>query len=444
MFGISGTGLGHYVPLVAYLGFWVMCLVSLGSRPLYGLYYSIPFLTYRSFRDHFNDYFMGEHILILLLLCVVAGALMRGKSLPKSSLYAGWLVLALYLYLSLWFGAAMGHAPLPLWLNDENFVIWKDFMTIPLVFVAAGLVVEDRKAIRTIVLITGITLLLIDRSSIMESMSHTWGRFDESKRDGGPLVYGSNLTGAYLADFALFCWGILSFVKRMKVRLIGYLLVAITLFATMYIFSRGAYLCVVAGTAVLGILKDRRLLVLIVVAILMWQTILPTAVQQRISMTTDDSGQLELSAQERVDLWHESWEVIKSNPILGTGFGTYVLIPHVHGLKDSHNVYVKITEETGIIGLGMTLSLLGGLMWLGFGLFRHAEDRLYKGIGLGLVLAVISCAVGNCFGDRWTYVEVSGPLWVLAAAAVRARVLGRAADGVNLEAVDSVEAASFA
>lgn len=28
-----GTGIGHYIPLVAYLGFWVMILVSLGDGP---------------------------------------------------------------------------------------------------------------------------------------------------------------------------------------------------------------------------------------------------------------------------------------------------------------------------------------------------------------------------------------------------------------------------
>jgi putative inorganic carbon (hco3(-)) transporter len=444
MFGSLGTGFGHYIPLLAYLGFWIMFIVSLGWRPLYGLYYSIPFLTYRSLRDHFNGLLMGEHVVIILLLCVVAGALMRGNRLPKSMLYAGWLTLAVYLYLSLWLGAAMGHADLPLWLNSRTFVIWKDYMTIPLVFVAAGLVVEDRKAIRMVVLIIGLTLFAIDRSSIMESMSRTWGRFDESKRDGGPLVFGSNLTGAYLAQSALFFWGFVQFPKRMKVRLSGYLLVVITLFAIMYTFSRGAYLCVVVGAAVLGILKDRRLLGLLIAAFLMWQTKLPTAVQQRISMTKDESGQLDLSAQERVDLWQESWAVIKSSPVLGAGFGMYALMPHVHGLKDSHNVYVKTTVETGVVGLGMTLILIGQLTWLAFGLFRHADDGLFKGLGLGLLLATIGCGVANCFGDRWTYVEVSGPLWVLAAAAARARVLCRTGGKLSVGAVDSVQEPSFA
>ena len=54
----------------------------------------------------------------------------------------------------------LSNAPAPLWLSDINFVTWKDYMVIPLVFVATGLVVEDRKAIRYVVFITAISLLL--------------------------------------------------------------------------------------------------------------------------------------------------------------------------------------------------------------------------------------------------------------------------------------------
>jgi len=40
-------------------------------------------------------------------------------------------------------------------------------------------------------------------------------------------------------------------------------LVAYTLFANMYTFSRGGYLAMLAGIFVLGILKDRKLLVIL-------------------------------------------------------------------------------------------------------------------------------------------------------------------------------------
>ena len=39
----------------------------------------------------------------------------------------------------------------------------------------------------------------------------------------------------------------------------------------------------------------------------------------------------------------------------------------------------------------------------------------FRGLGLGLVLAWCACIVSNCFGDRWTYLEITAPLWVLIA-----------------------------
>jgi len=415
-----GTGIGHFIPLIAYLGFWVMILVSLGGRPLLGLYYMIPFLPYRTMRDHFLDYPLGSNVLTILVFAVIIGALIQGKHLPKSRLYLVWLVMAVYLYLSLWIGTALGHAPAPLWLNDVNFVTWKDYVLIPLVFVAAGLVIEDRKAIRTVVLITAISLVFIDRSCLLESMSRTWSSFDEDKRGGGPLAYGSNQTAAFLAQFAMFFWGFTQFVKRKKMKLFGYVLVATTIFATMYTFSRGAYLAILFTVLVLGLLKDRKLLLVLTVFLLTWQTVVPTAVRERVTMTENSNGQLEASAQERVDLWSNAWNSIQRSPIVGNGFATFQLGEHVDNLKDTHNWYVKVMVETGIIGLSMALFLLQQMLALSYRLFRRATDPLYQGLGLGLLLAVCSCMVANLFGDRWTYLEITALLWVLVAAAARA------------------------
>jgi putative inorganic carbon (HCO3(-)) transporter len=432
-----GTGIGHYIPMVAYLGFWIMCLVSLGGRPLLGLYYMIPFLPYRTMRDHLLEYPLGSNVLTILVIAVILGALIHGRRLPKSKLYPIWLCFGIYLYFSMWIGTALGNAPAPLWLTDLNFVTWKDYMLIPLVFVAAGLVIEDRKAVRTVVLITAICLLFIDRSCILESMTRTWTNFDENKRGGGPLAYGSNQTAAFLAQFAMFFWGLALFLKRKKIKLLSYGLVAITLFATMYTFSRAAYIAVLVSVLVLGVVKDRKLLLVLGLFLVTWQAVVPTAVRERVNMTENSSGQLEASAESRVELWENAEKAIINSPIVGNGFATFQLGEHIDNLKDTHNWYVKILVETGFVGLIIAFFILQQMLALAYRLFKRATDPLYRGLGLGLLLATCSCIVANFFGDRWTYLEITAPLWVLVAAAIRATLLTESEPMTELAEIDS-------
>ena len=386
-------------------------------------------------RDHFLDWPLGEHLPLILVLAVIVGAILHGKRLPKSKLYIIWLVIGVYLYLSMWLGAALGNAPAPLSLSDLNFVTWKDYVVIPLVFVATSLVVEDRKAVRTVILITAITLLIIDRGCILEFRNHSLATFDESKRDVGPLGYGSNLTAAYLAMFVMFFWGFLQFIKSKKYKLLGYGLVAITLYATMYMFSRGGYVAVLVSVLVLSLLKDRKLLVILGVFLLTWQTIVPTAVRQRVTMTESPYGQLDTSAEERVLLLKESWDSFLQSPIVGNGYATFQYGRHVGNLRDTHDWFIKVMVETGVVGLIMYFFLLQQLFALGYRLFRRGKDPMYRGLGLGLFLALCSSMVSNCFGDRWTFLEITGPLFVLVGAAVRASHLTGSKETPELELV---------
>lgn len=417
-----GLGLVHYIPTIAYLGFWIAILASLGGRPLLGFYYLLPFLPYRTMRDHFLDYPLGANVTTILVLAIIIGALIKGGRLPKSKLYLTWLIFAVYMYLSMWLGTALGHASAPIWIHDANFATWKDYMLLPLVFVAAGLVVKDRKAVRTVILIAGITLVFIDRSALMDSMSRSWSSFDESKRDGGPLGFaGSNGLAAFLAQFAMFFWGFGQFLKRRKAKLLCYALVGTTIFATMYTFSRASYITIVVGALLLGIMKDRKMIIVVAVFLFTWQAIVPTAVTERVMMTTNDNGQLEASAQERVDLWENAKKNFYNEPIFGMGYATFQFGEHTDNLKDTHNWYVKVLIETGILGGIMAAFLLFQMLALAYHLYKHGNDQLYRGLGFALLLCITSSMILNCFGDRWTYLEINGLLWAIIGAAASAR-----------------------
>jgi O-antigen ligase len=124
-----------------------------------------------------------------------------------------------------------------------------------------------------------------------------------------------------------------------------------------------------------------------------------------------------------MDLWSDAEKSILADPIFGNGFATYQYGQHVANLENPHNWYVQVLVETGFIGLVLALILVQQMFSVSYRLFRRARDPLYKGLGLGVFLAMCCCVVSNSFGDRWTYLEIMGMLWVLVGTAVRATEL---------------------
>jgi O-antigen ligase len=157
-------------------------------------------------------------------------------------------------------------------------------------------------------------------------------------------------------------------------------------------------------------------------------------------MTENSSGQLESSAESRVELWENAEQSIIRSPIVGTGFATFQLGEHVDNLRDTHNWYVKVMVETGLVGLIIAFFMLQQMLALAYRLFKRATDPLYQGLGLGLFLATCSCMVANFFGDRWTYLEITALLWVLVAAAIRATLLTESEPMTESAQIDSAVA----
>src|SRR6202040_4175812 len=69
---------------------------------------------------------------------------------------------------------------------------------------------------------------------------------------------------------------------------------------------------------------------------------------------------------------------------------------------------------TGLVGTVLFITLLWKLTRLGFDLFvRAADSPFWSALGLGFVALMVSSGITNCFGDRWTYQQVDGYLWIL-------------------------------
>ncbi len=129
-------------------------------------------------------------------------------------------------------------------------------------------------------------------------------------------------------------------------------------------YTRGAWLAFIISILIITLIRSRILSVLIVIIFFSSYTII-NPINTRINdlIRNDPYG----SIQWRIDLWEDSLKYSKQNFIIGYGTGTAnELILKNRGEKfgstDSHNDYLKILLENGIIGLFLYLNLIIALI----------------------------------------------------------------------------------
>jgi O-antigen ligase len=343
--------------------------------------------------------------------------------LPKSPISKLLIVLIVFYYLSLWQGALFVHTTLPFFIDDPRFSDWKNYVEMFLIAFVVAKTVRKKWEVGLVIVIMCFTVLLVNRSYASILSGRDVSHFSYDVRDSGALGYaGVNGFAAFEGMFASFLLGLYACQKRIlvKVGILG--LLATCAYCLLYSFSRGGYLGLLVGLLTVGVLKARHFLVMVFVVLIGWQVLMPASVQERILMTTegDVSGQtLDSSSLERLELWEDAISMFKKNPITGTGFDTYQLMGRVVWYKDTHNYYVKVLAETGIVGFALYLFLLAKLLSVANNLFRNSTDHFWTSLGLGFLALLMSAVVLNFFGDRWTYQQVDGYLWVLLGCAIR-------------------------
>jgi putative inorganic carbon (hco3(-)) transporter len=409
-------GIYHLEPLIIYIGAIVAFLLSILWKPPIGLYYLVPLLPMQTVRYWLHEFFLGEKLVDILLLGVLVGLFLRRERpiFIASMLNKLLIVLFALTYLSLWQGALYLGGSLPISYLDPRFSDWKNYVEMLFLFFVVAAAIRTPKQMRIILVLVCLSILQVNRTYHNTVGDRDFSHFSYDLRDAGPLGYaGENGMGAFQAGMSVFLIGLTTATKRRIVRLSLWAVAATCIYSLVFTFSRGGYLGFMAGLLILGIVKERKLLVLFVGILLSWQSVVPGAVTERVLMTYGDSQGLDPSAGERVTLWKDAMQVIDHDPVIGTGFDTYKFMGRVGDFTDTHNYYVKVLLEMGVIGLLFLFYFLGVLSKMCWLLFRQAQDELLRSIGCAVFALSICTIVVNFFGDRWTYLQVNGFFWVL-------------------------------
>lgn len=131
-----------------------------------------------------------------------------------------------------------------------------------------------------------------------------------------------------------------------------------------------------------------------------------SAVSARIASFLEISE--DSSVQIRQKIWQGTWELVKKNPVLGQGLGTFIYsFPRYRpaGLymltNHAHNEYLELVAELGLVGLGIVIGLsllLAGRM---IRLIRSGEEGWKKGLGLAGLVGLGSVALHSLIDFPW-------------------------------------------
>ena len=428
-----GLGLAKVVPFIIYGFSAIFLFLTIFKHPRYGIFFLFPLLPYQNIFEKIKTLSFGNNINDILIFAILLGWIFKikvnenndrnldNRITERNGLFASMVFFIAINFIGLIYIAGFGC------LFDREslyFVDWKNYMILPLIWFLTFQVIKDKKNLRilTILLVLGFlgALYCFWREIRYMSLSS----FSEDRRDrlAGLFVYlGANYYGAFFAHFGIMTLGIFLFEKIKKFKMLLLFIVIFTVYCLLFTFSRGAYLGFTAGLLFLGLVKEKKILVIIAIVFIFWQTLVPKGVIERITMTKDSSGNFENSAATRIKLWDLAWGMFKSSPIIGNGFESFQGL----GFVDTHNFYMKMLAELGLLGLFSFIWLLFASFMTGWSLYRESTDVFFKGLGLGFAGCVVAVAVTNAFGNRWAYISVGSYFWIFLGIVTRANFINQ-------------------
>jgi len=428
-----GWGLSKLLVLPLYISAIIAILLTLFYRIEIGIFFLMPFLPHQNMLDVVNKFPLGKDINDLLILAMLIRWVIDKRKADENILFKTSLNIPIFLfiiwtYIEVWWGASYFGDPAPLSIADTRFVYWKNLIRIPLLYLIIVNNIKDPRHMKIIILLMIMAILLLDRNFYNIARFRDMSSYSDDAKIGGVMAaLGPNELAVCLSMYAIVLVSLFSHTRDLWIKLFLFVPIGASYYCIAFLFSRSGYLATFASWIVVGILKDKKILVALVALVLFWQVLLPNAVRERIEMTKTEDGYDGTSLQ-RFAMWEFGLEIILSSPIFGAGInaGEFLGIT-ADGFENRtwssfHNAYVQQAVETGLVGLGIYLWIFVLMIIIGWRLYRSVDDWFQKGLGLGLISCVLACMAGNVAGGYWNYIGVVVYMYVLAGLVTRSLI----------------------
>ncbi len=414
----------QFVPYLFYVFGMVVVVLSLTGRVNLALVFILPLLPLRNVIEKLQGLPLGNDFLDILFFSMIIGWIVSAMSkndkiMQPSPLNLICFISIVYTFFSFWIGYNTIGYVAHFILSDPRLHFWKNYTLLPVIYFLTLNNIKDRKWMFRVIAVMCLTMMLMNYYTVRQI---TWFSELVSRRKiTGTFVYlGPNEVAAFYNQYTMILMALFFAVKNKMQKIFLFGLSLINVFCVIFLYSRAAYLGFAVGCLFLFSIKKKILLIPLICAALAWQFVLPEKVIERIEMTTTESGELEASAGGRIEIWKQSIELWQESPIFGIGLNVF---KHMgYGLGDTHNIYLKILSEQGIVGLIIFLIIILAFLRIGIRLSLYGEDDIARSYGVGFTACILVLLVNNIFGERWTHMQLSAYLWVFAGIAQRLNI----------------------
>ncbi|MDI6780846.1 MAG: O-antigen ligase family protein [bacterium] len=214
---------------------------------------------------------------------------------------------------------------------------------------------------------------------------------------GGPHAFAGCLEVVFPIIFSYAFFGNASYQQKI-ILFIGTLIIFL---AIIFSSTRGAWIGIYAAVIVMAILRDKRLLFVVLIATILVPLMFPEKIINRaktIFIVSSDVGNV-----SRVYQWKGALEIIKDYPLLGTGPNTFQVfyfqkyiqpdMPEREGTY-CHNIFLNTAAEQGLLGIAALLWLLTAGFLIGLKTFKATRDaKQINVLSLGLLGSLVTIVV---------------------------------------------------
>ena len=418
-----GLGILTYIhsqlPLILYVLCILFCVLTIAKDRKIGFYYLLFLLPFTYSLVKIHKYPLGNQILDALLLSIVIATFLQYKGKIRSTNFTPILLHIVIVVFAFLVGFLFeGPYDMGDFHHYYRLELLKNYMTMPLLYwLTLGVLQEQHNDFhaRTMVLFMLFVVLIVDWR-FWDSFKWRSGgeHFSEDVRMNAFGSLGANHLGAFAVEYAAIAMGLLLYYKNIKARIFLLLMIAASIYVAFFTYSRGAYLAI-GVLFIFFCFFQKKLIIPIIIIALMGSaaiSLLPTSVVERMTMTKTESGEVESSAGSRLVLWAQGGEIFTKNPIIGIGYQMVPSYINYDGLRNLHNYILQVLVETGIIGFCIFNYLLYSIFRSGWRLYKRSSDSFHEGLGLGFCGCIIASIITNLFGDRWSFIQMQGYLWV--------------------------------